>query len=54
MVGCHGYYSDFSRTFHSGPGRPGAAQRALYAAAYEQVQHNLAILRPGPTFRESA
>jgi Xaa-Pro aminopeptidase len=21
VVGCHGYYSDFSRTFHSGPGR---------------------------------
>lgn len=52
VVGCHGYYSDFSRTFHSGPGTPTPTQRALYQAAYEQVQANMAILRPGMTFRE--
>ncbi|MDJ0980809.1 MAG: M24 family metallopeptidase, partial [Kiloniellales bacterium] len=44
VVGCHGYYSDFSRTFHSGPDAPSDAQRDLYKTAYEQVHHNLEIL----------
>jgi Xaa-Pro dipeptidase len=54
VVGCHGYYSDFSRTFHSGPGKPTGAQRTLYNLAYEQVHHNMDILRPGLSFREYA
>jgi len=54
VVGCHGYYSDFSRTFHAGPGRPTATQRELYRTAHEQVQSNVSILRPGMTFREYA
>jgi len=53
-IGCFGYYSDFSRTFHCGPGRPSARQRDLYKWAHEQVQHNLSIVRPGLTFREVA
>ncbi len=52
VVGCYGYYSDFSRTFHSGPGRPGARQRRLYRLAHEQVHHNMDVLRPGLSFRE--
>lgn len=54
VVGCHGYYSDFSRTFHSGPGWPSATQRELYKVAHEQVHHNMGILRPGMTFRDYA
>ncbi|KAF1954132.1 Creatinase/aminopeptidase [Byssothecium circinans] len=54
VVGCHGYYSDFSRTFHSSPGCPTKAQKKLYKAAYEQVNHNVGILKPGMTFREYA
>ncbi|PIG83043.1 hypothetical protein AARAC_004894 [Aspergillus arachidicola] len=54
VVGCHGYYSDFSRTFHSGPDRPTESQRELYKIAYEQVTHNMGILRPGLTFRDYA
>lgn len=54
VVGCHGYYSDFSRTFHSGPGAPSDAQRDLYRTAYEQVHHNIEILRPGMSFRDYA
>ncbi|NBC34291.1 MAG: M24 family metallopeptidase [Alphaproteobacteria bacterium] len=50
-IGCHGYYSDFSRTFFCGPGRPTGYQKSLYAMAYEQVQHNMALLRPGLTYR---
>ena len=54
VVGCHGYYSDFSRTFHSGPGAPSDAQRDLYKTAYEQVHHNMEILKPGTSFRDYA
>ena len=54
VVGCHGYYSDFSRTFHSGPGKPSVAQRTLYKVAHEQVHHNMEILKPGMSFREYA
>lgn len=52
VVGCHGYYSDFSRTFHVGPGEPSALQREMYAVAYDQVQHNIAVISAGLTFRE--
>ncbi len=52
VVGCHGYYSDFSRTFHAGPDEPTAAQRELYRLAHEQVHHNMEIIRPGVTFKE--
>lgn len=52
VVGVHGYYSDFSRTFHSGPRAPTGVQRTLYRTAYEQVAHNIGIIRPGMTFRE--
>lgn len=54
VVGCHGYYSDFSRTFHAGPGRPTGAQKTLYQTALEQVYHNMELLRPGLSFREYA
>lgn len=54
VVGCHGYYSDFSRTFHSGPDQPSRQQKELYQVAYEQIQHNINILKPGMTFREYA
>ena len=52
VVGCHGYYSDFSRTFHCGPDAPTSSQRELYQVAYEQVQHNMSILKPEISFRE--
>lgn len=54
VVGCHGYYSDFSRTFHVGPDTPSATQRELYRLAHEQVHHNMAIIEPGLSFREYA
>ena len=52
VVGCHGYYSDFSRTFHAGPDKPSENQRTIYKLAHEQVHHNIGIIRPGTTFRE--
>ncbi len=54
VVGCHGYYADFSRTFHSGPDKPTETQRELYKVAYEQVNYNMGILRPGMSFRDYA
>lgn len=53
-IGCYGYYSDFSRTFRCGPGRPTAYQRSIYSMAYEQIQHNISIIKPGVEFREIA
>lgn len=52
VVGVHGYYSDFSRTFHAGPDAPTPRQRELYRYAHEQVHHNMDIIKPGVTFRE--
>ncbi|WP_251978455.1 M24 family metallopeptidase [Salinicola avicenniae] len=53
-IGCHGYYSDFSRTFHVGPGKPSDYQRHLYRMAYDQVHHNMGLLGPGVSYRELA
>jgi Xaa-Pro aminopeptidase len=53
-VGCYGYYSDFSRTFLAGDGRPSGTQRMLYGLAQDQIEHNLALLKPGLGFRELA
>lgn len=52
VVGCFGYYADFSRTFHAGPDAPTPHQRELYALAHEQVHHNMSIIEPGLTFEE--
>jgi Xaa-Pro dipeptidase len=54
VVGCYGYYCDFSRTFHAGPDAPSAAQKELYKHALEQVRYNMGVIRPGMTFREFA
>jgi Xaa-Pro aminopeptidase len=54
LVGPFGYCVDVSRTFHCGPGKPSDEQRRLYQAAYEHVQYNMALLKPGLSFREFA
>ena len=54
VVGCHGYYSDFSRTFHSGPDAPSQQQRTLYKVAMEQVHHNMDIIKAGMSFPDYA
>ena len=53
-IGCYGYYSDFSRIFRCGPGKPTAYQKSLYRVAHDQVQHNISIVKPGMAFREIA
>ena len=52
MIGPFGYDADISRSFFCGPGRPSATQRRLYGLAFEQLQHNLALVAPGRSFRE--
>ena len=52
VVGCFGYYADFSRTFHVGPDAPTERQRELYRVAHEQVHHNMGIIAPGVSFKE--
>ncbi|MEP6638389.1 MAG: Xaa-Pro peptidase family protein [Chloroflexota bacterium] len=52
LIGTYGYCCDISRTWLAGDGRPTDEQRALYAMAEEQIAANMALLRPGRTFRE--
>ena len=52
LVGPYGYCADISRTWTVGHVRPTGNQRKLYAAAHDQLQTNMALIRPGMTFRE--
>ena len=52
LIGPFGYCADISRTYFCEPGRPSDEQRRLYAHAYNEVSHNIELLRPGMTFRE--
>ncbi len=52
MVGPFGYSADVSRTLFCGSGRPSDYQRELYNRAYDEIQHNLDLMRPGMSFRE--
>jgi Xaa-Pro aminopeptidase len=51
LVGPYGYCSDISRSWLCGD-RPTDAQRKLYAAAYQQIETNIAALKPGHTFED--
>jgi Xaa-Pro aminopeptidase len=53
-IGCHGYYTDMSRTFLAGDGEATAKQKELYGLAYDQLQHNIAMLKAGTSFRDYA
>ena len=52
MVGPFGYSADVSRTLLCGSGMPSACQRELYNRAYDEIQHNLELMKPGMSFRE--
>jgi Xaa-Pro aminopeptidase len=51
LVGPYGYAADISRTWIS-DGKPTDRQRRLYALAYEHVQTNTELFRPGRSFKE--
>lgn len=54
MIGPSGYCADISRTVLCPPmsGKPTAQQQHAFAHAYDEVHHNLELLRPGVTFGE--
>lgn len=52
MIGPLGYCADVSRTFFCGPGKPSETQRRMYGLSMDQIHHNLALIKPGLTFRE--
>jgi len=52
MIGPYGYCADLSRSWTCGHTRMTSTQKQLYAAALEQINHNLSILKPGMSFRE--
>ncbi|HEX9789425.1 MAG TPA: Xaa-Pro peptidase family protein [Kiloniellales bacterium] len=54
LIGPYGYCADISRTFLCGGGRASAEQQRLYRLAWEQIEYNTALLRPGLTTRELA
>lgn len=51
LIGPYGYCADISRAWLCGD-KPSDEQRRLYAKAFEQIEHNIAVLRPGMSFRE--
>ncbi|WJI67479.1 MULTISPECIES: Xaa-Pro peptidase family protein [unclassified Mesorhizobium] len=53
MVGPFGYVGDISRAYLCGD-RPNADQREAYRVAYDTLQHNIEVFRPGISFRELA
>lgn len=53
MIGPFGYCADLSRTWRCGPDlRPSPTQRDLHARALAEIEHNMALLRPGASFAE--
>lgn len=52
LIGVYGSCCDISRTWLCGDAKPTNEQKYVYTAAYEQIQKNLSILRPGMTYRE--
>ncbi|MEQ8664479.1 MAG: Xaa-Pro peptidase family protein [Rhodospirillales bacterium] len=54
LIGPHGIYSDISRSWVVGGGKPSDEQRRLYETAVRQLDHNAGLLRPGLGFVEYA
>jgi len=52
MIGPYGYCSDLSRSWTVGHTPMSPAQADLYRHAREQIEQNMALLRPGLEFRE--
>lgn len=52
MIGPYGYCADLSRSWPIGHVRMTNRQRDLYAAARDQIEHNVGILSAGMTFAE--
>ena len=52
LIGPYGYCADLSRSWVCGDVKPNDEQKRLYQAAYEQIQHNLTLMKDGISFQE--
>ena len=52
LIGPYGYCADLSRSWTIGHTRMTAGQKTLYSTALDQINHNMALLRPGLTYAE--
>lgn len=50
MIGPYGYCADLSRTFHCGPAKPTERQQQLYQLSFDEVEHNLRLIKAGVSF----
>ncbi len=53
LIGPSGYLADISRTWLCGD-KPNAQQKSAYQHAYDEVSHNMSLLKPGIRFQELA
>jgi Xaa-Pro aminopeptidase len=53
-IGYAGYCVDFSRSFLCGDGPATPQQQDLYLKAREQLEHNVALIKPGAAYRDIA
>ena len=54
VIGAFGCCTDFSRTLFCEPGWPSANLRKLHGLAYEEVHHNMSLIKTGVGFQEFA
>ncbi|MEM8811015.1 MAG: Xaa-Pro peptidase family protein [Pseudomonadota bacterium] len=52
MIGPFGYCADISRTLYCGQDGPTRRQKELYRLAVAEIDHNMALLRPGVSLAE--
>ena len=52
LVGPYGYCIDISRSWIFGERKPTSEQRNLYRIAYDHIQENMSLLKPGVSFRD--
>ncbi|WP_036229936.1 M24 family metallopeptidase [Marinobacterium jannaschii] len=52
LIGPMGFIADISRSWICGGGPGNAEQRAAYRHAYDEIQFNMELIRPGVSFKE--
>ena len=52
LIGPYGYCADISRSWLCGDVKPTDIQKQIYSLAYEQINTNMALLKPGISFKE--
>lgn len=52
LIGPYGYCADLSRSWTCGHTSMNDTQKRIYATALDQIEHNMALIKPGVTGRE--